>query len=119
MAHPILTRAVERALSAFDRLEGEAGPLQSQAMVRLWAEIDAVRRDLTSTLEAVAAIQAEQERLRAHDEAAIMAAGGLDRPDAGELCQTLMRDIGLRALSEDGLCRLAMLCDQAGAKATS
>lgn len=119
MAHPILSRAVERALAAFDQMEAAAGPLQSQAMIRLWAEIDAVRRDLMSTLEAVEAIQSEQARLRAHDEAVIAAAGGLGRADAGDLCQTLLRDIGLRAFSEDGLCRLAMLFDQADAKAAS
>ena len=109
MAHPILSAAVERALATFDQIESETGPLQNQAMQRLWAKIDAVRDDLRLTLESVGSIQHEQARLRQLDE------DYLREPFCGAALEgvgaavKLLRLLGTSAFTDDALCKLAAL----------
>ena len=109
MAHPILSAAVERALATFDQIEAETGPLQNQAMQRLWAKIDAVRDDVRMTLEAVGSIQHEQARLRQLDEDYLRESSGVAEPEGLVAVVKLLRLLGTSAFTDNALCKLASL----------
>ena len=111
MAHPILSAAVERALAAFDTMESSTGPLQNQALQRLWAQIDAVRADLRGTLEAVGAIQHEQARLRQQDEDCLRGFSGVAEPEGIIAVIKLLKLVGTSAFTDDALCKLVSLHD--------
>ena len=109
MAHPILSAAVERALAAFDKLEAETGPLQNQAMQKLWQKLDAIRADLRVTLEAVGSIQHEQARLRQGDEDYFREFRGVAEPDGMIAVVKLLGLLGMAAFTDDALCKLVSL----------
>ena len=109
MAHPILSAAVERALAAFDNMESSTGPLQNQALQRLWAQIDAVRADLRGTLEAVGAIQQEQARLRQLDEDCLREFSGVAEPERTIAVVRLHKLLGTSIFTDDALCKLVAL----------
>ena len=109
MAHPILSAAVERALAAFDNMEASTGPLQNQAMQRLWAQIDAVRHDLRGTLEAVGTIQQEQRRLRQLDEECLREFSGVAEPENIIAVVRLLKFSGTSAFTDDALSKLVSL----------
>ena len=109
MAHPILSAAVERALATLNQIEADAGPLQNQAMQRLWAQIEGVRDQLRGTLEAVGYIQNEQTRLRLLDENCLREFSGVGEPESIIAMVRLVKFMGTSAFTDDALCKLVSL----------